>query len=186
MSETGFFCFGYGSLVNRDTHAFTPCDKVELIGWRRNWHHPVMGRRAVTSLSIEPDDTSTIKGLRAWVAPDQVADLDAREKGYARTNVPLFMEAQDAPQITYVSRAPRSGDKTYPILQSYLDAVLMGFLAEFGEAGVHHFVETTAGWDTPILRDRETPFYPRAVDVSSDQAAFFEDALKPIAPIWID
>jgi hypothetical protein len=50
----------------------------------------------------------------------------------------------------------------HPILLSYVDAVVQGYLATYGEAGAERFFATTEGWDAPVLNDRATPRYPRA------------------------
>jgi hypothetical protein len=49
----------------------------------------------------------------------------------------------------------------HPVLLSYLDVVVQGYLQEFDEAGVAHFFDTTDGWDAPLLDDRTHPHYPR-------------------------
>ena len=61
------------------------------------------------------------------------------------------------------------------ILQSYLDAVMQGFLAVHGEAGLRRFLAETHGFvETPIRPDRENPAYPRAVSLSDAERALFD------------
>jgi hypothetical protein len=125
--------------------------------------------QSVTSLTIEPAEGVTIAGLICKVAPDQIADLDAREAGYDLVALPP--EALDAPPRTthvhtYVSAYTAKGDATAPILQTYLDTVLMGFFQKFGANGIDEFIGTTQGWETPILQDRPHPQYPRYTALS--------------------
>ena len=68
-------------------------------------------------------------------------------------------------------------DEDHPILLSYIDAVLQGYLREFGEDGAAHFVHTTDGWDMPVKNDRATPIYPRAQTLSAHERAFVDDML---------
>ncbi len=61
-----------------------------------------------------------------------------------------------------VNRATHVFDATHPVLLSYIDVVVQGFLWEFGEAGVERFFDSTDGWAAPILNDRAEPVYLRA------------------------
>ena len=68
-------------------------------------------------------------------------------------------------------------DKDHPILLSYVDAVLQGYLREFGEAGAERFCATTEGWNTPVLNDRAAPVYPRAQRLTMVEQTFVDDML---------
>ncbi|MBE7186283.1 MAG: gamma-glutamylcyclotransferase, partial [Methylobacterium mesophilicum] len=63
------------------------------------------------------------------------------------------------------------------ILQSYLDAVLQGFLAVHGEAGLRRFVSETQGFETMVIRDRAKPRYPRSVVLQPGEAERFDQLL---------
>lgn len=190
MAVPGTHCFGYGSLVNRETHNYENCEHSALKNWRRRWSHRVAGPNSNTSLSIEQHSGSEIMGLLAWVSGDQIPYLDKRESGYSKRVVePILASKTSAPvatAITYVSVESQDGNAHSPILQSYLDAVLKGFLTEFGESGVRQFVETTAGWHTPILNDRHAPLYPRSVKIELDEAELFDFEVGRINGNWID
>ncbi|SOE08604.1 hypothetical protein SAMN05877838_0328 [Hoeflea halophila] len=69
-----------------------------------------------------------------------------------------------------------------PILRSYLDAVLQGFLREFGPESVHRFIAETDAFHTPIHEDRAAPLYPRAVRLSPAEIELFDAALAARAP----
>ena len=182
------FCFGYGSLVNRDTHRFDVEGSMDLVGWRRIWNHRVSSERyKVTSLSISPSPGSTIKGLVLKVLPDEQPELDRREAGYELTPLDHPEEANMQSRIrTYVSKNQASGGAEFPILQSYLDTVLLGFYAEYGTDGISHLLNTTDGWEAPILKDRSDPIYPRACRPSRNMMVEFDDALKGIGATWLD
>jgi len=139
--------------------------------------------------SIVPSEGTTIKGLICRVGPSQIDALDKREAGYNLHQ--LHPETLSAPHSTecvhtYVSASDPDGSNVHPILQSYLDTVLTGFLTEFDKQGVHHFVETTTGWETPILRDRASPIYPRTTALTAETAAFFDEILEANGVNWTD
>ncbi|WP_127903070.1 gamma-glutamylcyclotransferase family protein [Solirhodobacter olei] len=156
--------FGYGSLVNRRTHDYAPAHPARVSGWRRVWRGTRLRRLAF--LSVEPAPGVEIEGLVAPVPGGDWAALDQREAAYVRH--PLGLDEIAAPvggpTVMYVvpddPEAPAL--REHPILLSYLDVVVQGFLDEFGRAGVERFFATTAGWEVPVLDDRASPLYPRA------------------------
>lgn len=175
------FFFGYGSLVNRNTHAYDDAFRARLKGWRRAWRH-TKGRGGPYLTGV-PSATSQIDGLVARVPGADWALLDAREFGYQR-HVILEGLAHEAAlevnaQIYAVPQASMmSPPVPAPILLSYLDVVIQGYLREFGESGAIAFFETTDGWDTPVQDDRTAPAYPRHQVLSRAERAFVDDQLK--------
>lgn len=179
MSHDPFF-FGYGSLVNTQTHVYDRHHRARLDGWRRVWRHTPF--REMAFLTAEPFEGSYIDGLIAAVPGADWAALDLRETGYDR--LPLAQgirhEASDAGEIAvYHIPADKHGptDGPRPILLSYLDVVVQGYLQVFGEEGGQHFFDTTAGWDTTILDDRDAPQYPRAQLLKTEETRFVDRAL---------
>jgi hypothetical protein len=173
--------FGYGSLVNRATHAMTPAYPARLTGWRRVWvHTPV---RPVAFLSVERAAGVTIEGLVAAVEGADWTALDAREQAYQRLPLePATVEhagpAGVVPEVYAVPRARAAApNRLHPVLLSYLDTVVQGFIREFGPAGAARFFDTTAGWEAPILDDRAAPRYPRAQALSRAERAAVDDGL---------
>jgi len=174
------YFFGYGSLVNRDTHAFTAAHTARLRGWKRVWRHTDL--RPVAFLTVVPDTDSKIDGLIAAVPGDDWAALDERERAYTR--VPAAHQVTHAlthqPEIAVYSipdGAHGAPTETHPALLSYIDVVVQGYLREFGEDGARAFFDTTDGWDTPVLDDRAEPLYPRHRRLSLDEYGFVDDQL---------
>ena len=174
------YFFGYGSLVNRDTHTFTEAHTACLRGWKRVWRHTSL--RPVAYLTVVPDETSRIDGLIAAVPGDDWAALDERERAYNR--VPAAHQVTHAlthsPEIAVYSipdGAHGQPTETHPALLSYIDVVVQGYLREFGEAGARAFFDTTDGWDTPVLDDRADPVYPRHRALTPDERTFVNDQL---------
>jgi hypothetical protein len=156
------YFFGYGSLVNTRTHAYPDARRARLSGWRRVWRGTPLAEQAF--LSVEPAQTE-IHGLVAAVPDADWGALDAREHGYDRQGVVSGI-AHDLPdhaavQVYAVPDRHHLPLDRSPILLSYLDVVVQGFLHQFGQDGATHFFDTTAGWDRPVIDDRTAPIYPR-------------------------
>lgn len=167
--------FGYGSLVNRRTHAYGPCRPARLEGWRRAWRYT--RHREGPYLTVVPAGPgAAIDGLVAAIPGGDWAALDRREAGYARLPTPLpgvMVYAVPDP-------LPPPPDGGAPILLSYLDAVAQGFLAEFGPAGLERFAATTDGWEIPVLDDRASPRYPRAQRLSAAERGRVDGLLRAL------
>ena len=158
------YFFGYGSLVNRATHDFAGARPAQLAGWRRVWRHTTL--RPVAYLTVVPDPGAQIDGLIAPVPGADWPALDAREAAYIRAPAAhqVRHDLPHTPEIAvYTIPEGHHGAPTtaHPILLSYLDVVVQGYLREFGADGVARFFETTHGWDAPVLDDRAAPRYPR-------------------------
>ncbi len=161
------FFFGYGSLVNRRTHDYPHTSRARVRGWRRIWRHTKLRQLAYLSVVEAPE--TEIDGLIAAVPNGDWAALDVRERAYAR--LPLAPEdvAHDHPRPVEVQiyrtrpEHEEAPDTRHPVLLSYLDTVVLGFLDLFGAEGVARFFDTTDGWDAPMMDDRAAPIYPRAV-----------------------
>jgi hypothetical protein len=157
------FFFGYGSLVNRRTHAHDPAHPARVRGWRRAWRHTAL--RPVAFLTAVPAEGAEIDGLLAGVPGADWAALDAREAAYDRVAAADVAHALDwRPEVSlYTIPEGRHGapDRAHPVLLSYVDVVVQGYLDAFGENGVARFFATTDGWGAPVADDRADPLYPR-------------------------
>ncbi len=175
------FFFGYGSLVNRATHAYSDAHRATLSGWGRAW--VTVDPKLPATLTGVPDEGSEIDGLIAGVPGDDWAALDERERGYGRHHVTDTVahpvERALAVQVYAVPRSSfRSDADPAPILLSYLDVVLQGYLREFGADGVDRFFATTRGWDRPVSDDRAEPLYPRHQLLTADERGLVTELLS--------
>lgn len=172
--------FGYGSLVNRATHDYVDAAPATAQGWVRAWRHTA--HRKFAYLTAVPAQDGQIHGLIAAVPDADWAALDAREQAYERRvdTGNIRHERADTAEIAIYAIAPERmtapTDKC-PILLSYLDVVVQGYLQEFGAQGPAHFFETTEGWDVPVLDDRNAPIYPRHQTLSAADRAITDAAL---------
>ncbi len=161
--------FGYGSLVNRRTHDYPDATPARIEGWQRAWRRSPL--RAVCFLTVVPAPGAYVEGLAARVPGGDWAALDRRERAYERRT------AQDTGPLgpreitVYAIAEGRHFDPTddNPILLSYLDVVVQGYLAEFGAGGVAHFFDSTRGWQAPVLDDRAAPVYGRAQALAASE-----------------
>jgi len=182
ITMTPYF-FGYGSLVNRNTHSYPDGRPAQLQGWRRVWVRTA--QRDMVFLSVEPHPTTTIDGLVAAVPGADWNALDARETGYDRISSggAVLHDILPSPDMAHYSIAPknqrRSGDNA--VLLSYLDVVVQGFLREYGTDGVTRFFDTTRGWDAPVLNDRKSPRYPRHQTLTRQEIALVDDNLDRLS-----
>ncbi len=178
------FFFGYGSLVNRQTHDFTQTHKARLSGWRRVWRRA--HRRPVAFLTVEPCAQGTLEGLIANVPNADWQALDKREGAYRRHNIsPQVTPPTDNPSMVALYVIPDGQHSapctTHPILLSYVDVVVQGYLREFGREGATRFFNSTVGWSGPILNDRAQPRYPRHQPLTPAERQFVDDNLAALA-----
>lgn len=178
------YFFGFGSLVNTATHRYRRTEPVVLSGWRRIWRHTNISETAF--LSATPDPDAQISGLIAHVPDNNWAELDLRETGYFRSALSaeqLTATSQDIDVHVYQTRMEGDVSKMFqhPILRSYLDCVVQGYLQCFGEQGVADFFDSTSGWEAPVLDDRASPRYPRHQTLTADETALVDAHLTRLS-----
>lgn len=182
MTPAPYF-FGYGSLVNRATHDFGDPRPARLSGWCRAWRHTDL--RPLAFLTAIPAPGITIDGLVAHVPGGDWQALDQREWAYDRLpangavshNVAAPIEVA----VYVVPEARHTRPSTaHPVLLSYIDVVVQGYLREFGTAGAADFFATTRGWDSPILNDRAEPRYPRHQQLTRRETACVDGHLAEL------
>ena len=169
--------FGFGSLVNQKTHdyAITP---ATLKGWRREWMATTV--RDFAFLSAAPDPCTNILGVTAIMADQNWSDLDRREYAYQRVDVSDQFADHDETVIYQVARQNIAKDPK-PLLLSYLDVVVQGFVAIGGEGAVTDFFQTTQGWDCGIYDDRNHPIYPRAQSLTAAETELCDQMCSDFA-----
>jgi len=179
MTDPHFF--GYGSLVNLATHDYADPRPATLQGWRRVWQRTSLRKAAY--LSVERCSTTALHGVIARVPGADWAALDQREAAYQRHDISEEIQ-HDGPKthtaVYQVDPTHLAQTEDHPILLSYLDVVVQGYLHMHGPDGVAHFFATTDGWRTPILNDRHDPIYPRHKMLSPDEQALVDHHLATV------
>jgi hypothetical protein len=179
MSDPAFF--GYGSLVNLATHSYDDPRPAVLQGWRRVWQRTNLRKAAF--LSVAPCPDTVLHGVIARVPGADWVALDQREAAYQRHDVTVTVhhDGPKAPTAVYqVKPAHLSDAQDHPILRSYLDVVVQGYLKVHGEAGVAQFFDTTDGWDMLIFDDRTAPLYPRHQVLTAAETALVDHHLAAV------
>ncbi|THH35224.1 gamma-glutamylcyclotransferase [Aliishimia ponticola] len=175
--------FGYGSLVNLDTHDYPDASPATARGWRRAWVHTDARQFAFLTASRAPGHS--IDGMIARVPAGDWAELDLREMAYDRIldTANITHTRTDGPEIAiYAIESQSKGPATqeHPILLSYVDVVVQGYLRAFGETGAIAFMDSTDGWTAPILDDRAAPIYPRSQKLTLDEMLLVDDYLAGV------
>ena len=209
------FIFGYGTLVNahlRDQTSLAPIAGLPArisaeFGYLRAW--VFRSATGFTALGLrrprQGEAAMTVNGVIYPVRADDLAAFDLREAGYRRIPAPAeYIEAvswQSLPNTgtiwIYVpvseecTDSPGSlcADCDFPILQSYIDAIVEGAL-DYGSDYAREMIETTADWSRFWLNDRAMARRPWVFDrhfaetdallaVTEPAAAHFADRLFP-------
>ena len=183
--ESYSFIFGYGSLVNRQSRASSstpdtfmhdaipatvvPSDRLSL---RRMWNFR-SAKGGFTALGLRIMDTKEdgipINGVIYPVATADLPELKRREVGYDMHELSRLDVVMDGWQVLpndariYVfvpqPRFDALPDAEFPMLQSYIDICILGFL-DYGKDYARRFIESTDGWSHHWLDDRLLPRRP--------------------------
>lgn len=202
------FIFGYGSLINsasRNSSASKPIMAIPVrvsaaFGYIRTWND--RSPSGFTALGLRRPRTGenamTINGVLYPVEGSDMAAFDAREKGYARVEVPredieaLSWQGLPHQGKIWVYIPEMNGreagvglpfpDAKNPLLESYIDVVLEGGL-EYGQDYARELIETTKDWSPYWLNDRRLARRPWVFD--SDYEAV-DKLLAADAPHFTD
>ena len=179
--------FGYGSLVNRGTLDHDTAHRATLRGWRRIWRHTAL--RPVAFLTAVPAEGTEIDGLIAHVPDANWGALDERERAYDRVPAEDLNHQGPPAAVVQVYTIPEgkhgAPDRTHPVLLSYIDVVVQGYLNEFGEEGVLRFFASTDGWNAPIADDRAAPIYRRHRTLSRPERALVDRHLADVGAQFV-
>lgn len=161
------YIFGYGSLVNAESRAASLNGTRSVVaarvsaefGYKRAWNYHGPG---FTALGLaKTNNPMSINGVIYSVNDEGMSIWDMREKNYYRIELPWqFVESVDWMQLPkdgqlwiYVPKKNNSASPTHPIIQSYVDICVTGFL-DYGEKFAIEFLETTDNWSIYWLNDR--------------------------------
>ncbi|HYM01094.1 MAG TPA: gamma-glutamylcyclotransferase family protein, partial [Blastocatellia bacterium] len=158
---------------------------ASLQGWSRDWSHRIsITNGKLCALSVTPDPGCCIEGVVLSLGENELIEMDRREIGYER--VPVTVQTlgpgtgSSLDCAAYVGLPAFHGPATveYPIWRSYLDCVMAGYIELGGPEAAERFVTSTRGWPAPILNDRRSPKYPRAVRLTQKMQEIVDDILR--------
>ena len=159
------YFFGFGSLVNSKTHCFDFVGHVTVKDQIREW--VTVPDRPYSFLSMVEHLGTDVPGTIMRVPVSLQQDLDAREHGYSARDITGKILGEQPDLVETYQADTQLAEENKPILLSYLDCVIQGYLREFSEIEATGFFETTRNWNRPILNDRNDPIYPRSVELGS-------------------
>lgn len=195
--------FGYGSLVSPESFGFTLGRELqlgvdvltaEIRDYGRRWNYGVMSRVGrsddldgsvnewtIVALGVTPAAGESVNGVVAWVADDELAALDARERNYDRVDVADLttvdgQRSLGGPIVTYVPQvaavqwyeaARDRGDAA--VERRYWDLV-GGAFAALGDGQRARYLETTPAPDVPII-DMRTDSVPARHRMNENEVA---------------
>jgi hypothetical protein len=148
----------------------------------------------VCVLTVERCEGVELDGILLLENSENLERYDKREIGYRRERIEHERISIDSspeagarlPDEYYVYTSERQhhrpGNDEFPILRSYVDCVLAGYLEVWGRSGTERFVESTQGWEAPILDDRAAPIYPRAVTLPRSDRQVIDEILQAKLP----
>ncbi len=173
-----FSIFSYGSLVNPDTLDFSAkAYPARVKGYCRSWGHCVsLHGFNLRALTVVKRKFCEIEGV-VLVADESIAQiLNKREIGYKPVRVTPVLKDENYQHYAensylYIGKKEFQDlhNVNYSIPQSYLDCVLDGYLKLGGTKSAFQFIESTDGWDVPIMNDRNSPKYPRALELTDNR-----------------
>lgn len=161
-------------------------------------HNPKI--TGVTAVSVQAKEGAECNGVVVKIDPRELPAFDKREAGYERTRLQphaIVLHSREdrasfpveTAQCWLYVHPPGAPTAAFPVLQSYLDVMLLG-CEEYGEEFAEEFLSTTTGWgagDTSaFLDDRKAPGYLRASVEAAAKAAHWDDLLRRLAPAALE
>lgn len=183
------YIFGYGSLISSSSRRITGIAgdslAVRVQGLERTWvGWEGTGMRAVAA---RPMAGACCNGVLFEVPESELEKFDERETHYRRAQLDLsqvdYLQGDQAldenSQVwVYLYNHKGHGLQSAPIVQSYLDVILLG-CQEIAPTFAREFIVNTLNWDI-WHDDRHQPVYPRAQ--SHSEAMQLDQLLAELLP----
>ncbi len=183
------YIFGYGSLISSSSRRITGIAgdslAVRVQGLERTWvGWEGTGMRAVAA---RPMAGACCNGVLFEVPESELEKFDERETHYRRAQLDLlqvdYLQGDQAldenSQVwVYLYNHKGHGLQSAPIVQSYLDVILLG-CQEIAPTFAKEFIVHTLNWDI-WHDDRHQPVYPRAQ--SHSEAMQLDQLLAELLP----
>ncbi|KJY85032.1 hypothetical protein TW81_01540 [Vibrio galatheae] len=169
------YIFGYGSLMNSASRQLTGQTSTAMPatahGFRRFWGK-VDDSYILSPLVVDKGE-GQVNGVLLEVSEAGLVEFDVRERGYHRVEIAqdkleaeLVLTNSDHVWL-YIKDSPQPPCSLSPIMQTYVDTVLVGCL-EISEQFARQFIEHTIGWHFPLENDRQKPKYGNLAGVKPE------------------
>jgi len=170
MSEQHYI-FGYGSLISSSSRRITGIAgdslAVRVHGLERTWVSWKGTKMRAVAARVMPN--TLCNGVLFEVPESELENFDERETHYVRTQLshdqiaylPGYAAlALNSKVWVYLYDHDKHGLQNAPIVQSYLDVILLG-CHEISPHFAQEFIQHTFNWEN-WHDDRHQPVYPRA------------------------
>ncbi|WP_260259733.1 gamma-glutamylcyclotransferase family protein [Vibrio intestinalis] len=179
------YIFGYGSLMNSASRQLTgqtsQATPAVVHGLCRHWSK--VDDSYVLAPLVVTQGEGLVNGVLLQVGDQAIAEFDRRERGYQRISLPINQIDTEQPLNqsdniwVYVTEQPEPPCANSPIMQTYVDTVMVGCL-EVSEAFAQQFVEHTIGWHHAQENDRHQPKYGNLAGVTTNHQQLIDTLLK--------
>lgn len=169
------YIFGYGSLMNSASRQLTGQTSAAVTatieGFKRYWGK--IDDSYILSPLVVDKGHGLVNGVLLEVDEQGLQEFDVRERGYHRVKIDVCqveskLQLQRHDQIwVYIKDSPQPPCSLSPIMQTYVDTVLVGCL-EISEQFAKQFIEQTIGWHFPLENDRHDPKYGNLAGVKAE------------------
>ena len=193
------YIIGYGSLMQEESRKRTTPNAniaypVKVNGYRRGWFTKGSGVGfSTTFLGVVQSKEGALNAAIYLIDITEITTMDKREFSYCRLAVEpenYSLLKQDIPRSSgqawiYVNKPETiaTANRSYPIVQSYVDIFLSGCLELEQRFGLKDFARqclaTTSNWSTQWMNDR---IYPRRPFIYQPKAGRIDQLLKEQLP----
>ena len=167
--------FAYGSLTNSLSRIKVIKNKTyfygNLFSYKRIWSINVE-QKNFTGLGIIYDKNYYCNGIYIPISEKDIKELDVREiKESGNKYERLLLDNKFCDQrfkknkiYTYVSKNVENPSHDFPLIQSYIDVVIQGFM-EYNIEYAIEFCRTTFNWSKYYINDRNAPIYHKTKNI---------------------
>ena len=159
--------FAYGSLVNKESRKKTASSWKEFVTefiWYKRWWYFKTEKSKTTSVWIIKFENNYVNWVLFEVYDKWLEFFDNREYWYDRIELQKEEFITENFSIvnkkiwTYIVNDIELPNKNYPIVQSYVDIIMKGYL-KISKKFAKYFLETTDWWENHWINNRENPVF---------------------------
>ena len=176
--------FAYGSLVNKESRKKTSSnfwkEIVANLVWYKRWWYFKTEKSKTTSVWIIKSENNSVNWVLFEVDDRWLELFDKRESWYKRIELDkreINLNNYDIWEKiiwTYVVDNIDLPNENFPIVQSYIDIIIKGYL-DISESFVNEFIETTYWWEYYWVNDRDDSKFK--IQIENSKIDIFDDLI---------